>query len=108
MTKKRTSQEIVRGKTNISYGGGIDYKPPSAGQYLFKNSDEDDDINDDDIIKEELLRSLISEIIRKCGDKWCLYTKAKDKKTGKRRRLGTHSSKKDAVNQEIAIKANSG
>jgi hypothetical protein len=57
---------------------------------------------------ENLLRELIFEIVRKCGDEWCLYTKKKDKKTGKRRRLGTHSSKKGAQNQERAIKAAGG
>ena len=36
---------------------------------------------------ENLLRELIVEIIRKCGDDWCLYTKGKDKSTGRRRRL---------------------
>ena len=57
---------------------------------------------------EILLRELISEIIRKCGDKWCLYTKKKDKKTGKRRRLGTHPSKAAADRQERAIKSRGG
>lgn len=55
-----------------------------------------------------LLRQLISEIIRKCGEKWCLYTKKKDPKSGKRRRLGTHSSKSGAERQERAIKAHGG
>ena len=50
---------------------------------------------------ESLLRELVCEIIRKCGDKWCLYTK--HKKGGKRRRLGTHSSKASAEKQERAI-----
>ena len=58
---------------------------------------------------EDLLRELISEIVRKCDDdKWCLYTKKKDTKTGKRRRLGTHSSKSAAYRQERAIKAHGG
>ena len=56
----------------------------------------------------QLLRELITEIIRKCGDKWCLYTKHKDKKTGRRRRLGTHSSRAGAARQERAIKAHGG
>lgn len=47
----------------------------------------------------------LSEIIKKCGDKWCLYTKHKQA-DGKRRRLGTHSSKAGAEAQERAIKAN--
>ena len=55
-----------------------------------------------------LLRDLISEIIRKCGDKWCLYTKKKNRKTGRRRRLGTHRSRSAAERQERAIKANGG
>ena len=58
--------------------------------------------------KQILLRDLISEIIRKCGDKWCLYTKGKDKKTGQRRRLGTHPSRSAAERQERAIKASGG
>lgn len=57
---------------------------------------------------EILLRKLIVEIIRKCGDEWCLYTKSKDPKTGKRRRLGTHDSKSGAERQERAIKAHGG
>jgi len=56
-------------------------------------------------MNEILLRQYIFEIIRKCGDDWCLYTKNKDKKTGKRRRLGTHSSRDGAERQERAIKA---
>lgn len=55
-----------------------------------------------------LLRELIFEIIKKCGDEWCLYTKKKNKKTGKRRRLGTHASKAGAQRQERAIKASGG
>lgn len=56
---------------------------------------------------ESSLRELIQEIIRRCGErKWCLYTKSKSKKTGKRRRLGTHSSKNAAKRQERAIQAN--
>lgn len=55
-----------------------------------------------------LLRQLISEIIRKCGEKWCLYTKKKDPKSGRRRRLGTHTSKSGAERQERAIKARGG
>ena len=57
---------------------------------------------------ENLLRQLIVEIIRKCGDDFCLYTKSKDKKTGRRRRLGKHSSRSGAERQERAIKAHSG
>lgn len=56
--------------------------------------------------EETLLREMICEIIRKCGDKWCLYTKGK--KDGKRRRLGTHDSRAGAERQERAIKARGG
>lgn len=56
--------------------------------------------------EEALLREMITEIIRKCGDKWCLYTKGK--KGGKRRRLGTHGSRSGAERQERAIKAHGG
>lgn len=49
---------------------------------------------------------VVSEIIKKCGDEWCLYTK--HKVNGKRRRLGTHPSKEAAEKQEKAIKANGG
>ncbi|NBO57171.1 MAG: hypothetical protein EBU84_21820 [Actinobacteria bacterium] len=53
---------------------------------------------------EALLRQFIQEIVKPCDNgKWCLYTKKKDPKTGKRRRLGTHSSKSDAYRQEYAI-----
>ena len=57
--------------------------------------------------QENLIKEFITEIIKKCdSNKWCLYTSKKDKKTGKRRRLGTHSSKKDAYAQEYAINQN--
>jgi hypothetical protein len=56
--------------------------------------------------EELILREMISEIIRKCGDKWCLYTKGK--KDGRRRRLGSHESRSDAERQERAIKAHGG
>jgi hypothetical protein len=59
-------------------------------------------------MNENLLRQYIVEIIRKCGDDWCLYTKKKSKKTGERRRLGTHSSRAGAERQERAIKASGG
>lgn len=54
------------------------------------------------------LEDRVNEIVRKCGDKWCLYTKKKDKKTGRRRRLGTHDSKAAAYRQERAVKAHGG
>lgn len=56
-----------------------------------------------DELLREFVRDVVSEIIRKCGDKWCLYTTKKDPKTGKRRRLGTHDTKQDAYKQEYAI-----
>jgi len=56
--------------------------------------------------EETLLREMITEIIRKCGEKWCLYTKSK--KGGKRRRLGAHSNRAGAERQERAIKASGG
>lgn len=55
---------------------------------------------------ESLLREVISEIIHKCGSGYCLYTK--HKKGGKRRKLGTHSSKASAERQERAIHAHGG
>lgn len=58
------------------------------------------------MIVESTLRPLVQEIVRQCGDKWCLYTK--HAKNGKRRRLGTHSSKAGAERQERAIKAHGG
>lgn len=67
-------------------------------------NDETDDVS----ILRELIRETIDEIVRKCGDKWCLYTRKKDPKTGKRRRLGTHSTKAAAYRQEYAIKMHGG
>lgn len=83
----------------------MDYRPPSSGRGLVKNGDE----SEEDVIDETLLRQLVSEIIRKCDDdSWCLFTKSKDKRTGRRRRLGTHSSRSGAERQERAIKASGG
>jgi hypothetical protein len=106
MTRRRSNSEIVRSKTNDggAGAGSMGYKPPSYGKGLVKNGEED---LGEEVIDESLLRSLISEIIRKCGDKWCLYTKNKGK-SGKRRRLGTHTSKAGAYRQERAIKAHGG
>lgn len=59
-------------------------------------------------MSEYLLREFICEIIRKCGDEWCLYTRKKDRKTGRRRRLGTHASRAGAERQEKAIKMHGG
>lgn len=52
------------------------------------------------------LRTLISEVIKHQGDKYVLYTK--HKKGGKRRKLGTHTSKAGAERQERAIHAHGG
>ena len=57
-------------------------------------------------IDEALLRDVITEIIRKCGASYCLYTK--HKKGGKRRKLGTHASRTSAERQERAIHAHGG
>lgn len=83
----------------------MDYMPPSAGRYLVKNGPEEDG---DATLEESMLRQYIFEIIRKCGDEWCLYTKKKDRSTGRRRRLGTHSSRAGAERQERAIKSHGG
>lgn len=56
--------------------------------------------------EHKILRELIREIIQKSGDKWVLYSK--HKKNGKRRRLGTHTSRAGAERQERAIKAHGG
>jgi hypothetical protein len=56
--------------------------------------------------QKTLLLELISEIIKKCGDDWCLYSK--HKKNGKRKRLGTHSSRAAAERQEKAIHSRGG
>lgn len=55
----------------------------------------------------EFVSLSLDEIIRKCGDEWCLYAKRKGK-NGKRRRLGTHPSRAAAERQERAIKSHGG
>lgn len=55
----------------------------------------------------EFVEEALDEIIRKRGDKFCLYTKHKGK-NGKRRRLGTHSSRDGAERQERAIHSHGG
>lgn len=57
-------------------------------------------------VDESLLRRYVTEVIRKCGKKWCLY--AKHARGGKHRRLGTHPSRASAARQERAIKAHGG
>lgn len=57
-------------------------------------------------LEEVLLRELIAEIIRKIGDKYVLFSKHKI--GGKRKRLGTHSTRAAAERQEKAIHAHGG
>lgn len=47
-------------------------------------------------------RRKVTEVIRKCGGKWCLFSKSSGKK------LGTHDSKEEAQAQERAIHAHGG
>lgn len=54
----------------------------------------------------EFVRESLDEIIKKQGGKYVLMTK--HKKGGKRRKLGTHSSKASAERQERAIHAHGG
>ncbi len=54
----------------------------------------------------EFIEEALSEVIKKSGGKYVLYTK--HKKGGKRKKLGTHSSKASAERQERAIHANGG
>lgn len=61
-----------------------------------------------DVLIDEIDQEELDEIIRKVGNRWVLYTKRKDPKTGKHRRLGTHTSKKGAIDQELAIKYSQG
>lgn len=57
-------------------------------------------------ILREFIAEALDEIVRKCGTKYCLYTK--HKKGGKRKKLGTHASKAAAERQERAIHAHGG
>lgn len=54
----------------------------------------------------EFVRESLDEIIKKSGSKYVLYSK--HKKGGKRKKLGTHSSKASAERQERAIHAHGG
>ena len=54
----------------------------------------------------EFIEETLAEVIKKSGGKYVLYTK--HKKGGKRRKLGTHSSKASAERQERAIHAHGG
>jgi len=105
MTKRKSDQEAIRGKLGGSGGGSFAHEPIEAHRGLVKSGEEE---SPEHPLEEELIRDLVREIVRKCGSQWCLYTKGKDKKTKKRRRLGAHSSKAGAYNQERAIKAHGG
>jgi hypothetical protein len=54
----------------------------------------------------EFIQSELEEIIRKSGDKYCLYSKKKNPKTGKRRNLGCYPSRDSADNRSEAVQAN--
>jgi hypothetical protein len=54
----------------------------------------------------ELIEEVLAEVIKKQGGKYVLMTK--HRKNGKRRKLGTHSSKASAERQERAIHARGG
>ncbi len=54
----------------------------------------------------KVIRQEISEVVKKSGGKYVLYSK--HKKGGKRKKLGTHSSKASAERQERAIHAHKG
>lgn len=54
----------------------------------------------------EFIEEALDEIIKKSGSKYVLYSK--HKKGGKRKKLGTHSSKASAERQERAIHAHGG
>jgi hypothetical protein len=106
--RRRSGRQVVKDKLGDETGatGAMKYMAPSGGRYLVKNGD---DKTDGDKLEEALLRQLIAEIVKSCDDgKYCLYTKKKDPKTGKRRRLGTHGTKADAYRQERAIKSSGG
>lgn len=60
----------------------------------------------DEKLLREFIEEALQEIVHKCGNKWCLYTK--HKKGGKRRKLGSHPSKASAYRQEKAIHAHGG
>ena len=57
-------------------------------------------------VLREFVEEALDEVVRKCGSKWCLYSK--HKKNGKSKRLGTHPSKAAAFRQERATKAHGG
>jgi hypothetical protein len=62
-------------------------------------------VNTEHLLRE-FVEAVLDEVIKKSGNKWVLYTK--HKKNGKRRKLGTHSSKASAERQERAIHSHGG
>lgn len=78
----------------LSYPGSKMHSEPNVD--IFSNGYFEDIV--------EHVREFVNEVVKKCGDQWCLYTKKKI--NGKRRRLGTHKSKQDAYRQEYAIQKN--
>lgn len=54
-------------------------------------------------IIEYILEELLFEIIRKSGDKYCLFSKKVNPKTGKRRNLGCYGSKSGAEQREREV-----
>jgi hypothetical protein len=61
MPKKKSRRDIIKRKLGDSRGGGMAYLPPTARLTLVKSGKENDD--DDDIVKENLLRLFVKEII---------------------------------------------
>ena len=59
--------------------------------------------NFDDVLREFILQELLSEIIQKSGGKYCLFSKKKNPKTGKRRNLGCYGSKSGAKQREREV-----
>ena len=53
--------------------------------------------------KNEQIEEPLEEIIRKVGDKYCLYSKKKNPKTGKRRKLGCKRTKKAIRQREREV-----
>lgn len=89
-------------------GGVMGFKATTSLKHL-NGSDESKDTEElltDDGLVEALFRELVREVIRKCGSEYCLYTK--HRKGGKRRKLGTHTSKASAERQEKAIHSHGG
>ena len=58
------------------------------------------------LLLKEVIAGLLDEVIRTSGKKYGLYSK--HRKNGKRRKLGTHSSRASAERQERAIHVHGG